>query len=95
LVSHSRGRSSQPTRGDGLIPEADKIDEHVGRRLRQGREASRLSKDVFAAVLGITLPELDEIETGKARLTPAQVLAASNALSVEPIFFFESFEKSR
>ena len=95
MVYRFQDRSSHAKQGDGLIPGADKIDEHVGRRLRQGREASRLSKVVFAEVLGISLPELDRIETGKARLTPAQVLAASNALSVEPIFFFESFEKSR
>ncbi len=84
--------SRQQLPGVSFISGPDKIDEHVGLRLRQGREASRLSKEELAAALGLSLLELDDIETGRARLTPTQMFAASKALSVKPFFFFEALE---
>jgi len=64
------------------IEPLDEIDTYVGRRISDIREAAALSQERLAPLLGLDLPSLRAIESGKAKVFAETLLSASRALSV-------------
>lgn len=60
----------------------DEIDTYVGRRISDIREASALSEEHLASLLGLDVPGLRAIEAGKAKVFADTLLTASRALNV-------------
>lgn len=60
----------------------DEIDTYVGRRISHIREASALSEERLAVLLGLDLRGLRAIEAGRAKVFAETLLTASRALSV-------------
>ena len=60
----------------------DEIDTYVGRRISDIREASALSEERLASLLGLDVRGLRAIESGKAKVFAETLLTASRALSV-------------
>ncbi len=60
----------------------DEIDTYVGRRISDIREASALSEERLASLLGLDVRGLRAIESGNAKVFAETLLLASRVLSV-------------
>ena len=60
----------------------DEIDSYVGRRISDIREASALSEEGLASLLGPDVRGLRAIEAGKVKVFAETLLTASRVLSV-------------
>ena len=62
------------------FPGVDPLDAAVGARLKRWREARGMAVDELAALLHISSEQARRAEAGLARLTTAQIGAATHAL---------------
>ncbi|MGV8930091.1 MAG: helix-turn-helix domain-containing protein [Brevundimonas sp.] len=62
------------------FPGVDPLDAAVGARLRRWREVRGMAVDDLAALLHISSEQTRRAEAGRARLTTAQIGAATGAL---------------
>ena len=62
------------------------IDALVGWRVREAREAARLTQAQLAALLDRSYNKIHNIETGAVRATVADVFALARHLDVSPLF---------
>jgi transcriptional regulator with XRE-family HTH domain len=62
------------------FPGVDPLDAAVGARLKRWREARGLAVDDLAVLLHIPVEQARRAEAGRARLTTAQIGAATHAL---------------
>ncbi|MEN5170812.1 helix-turn-helix transcriptional regulator [Brevundimonas pondensis] len=60
----------------------DEIDSYVGRRISDIREASALTEEGLASLLGLDVRGLRAIEAGKVKVFAETLLTASRVLSV-------------
>lgn len=60
----------------------DEIDTYIGRKISDIREASAVSQERLASLLGLDLRGLRAIEAGQAKVFAETLLTASRALSV-------------
>jgi transcriptional regulator with XRE-family HTH domain len=67
------------------------VDEFVGRRIREVRSLIDVSPNDLAGALGVSLNELDQIESGERHLFPREAVDAAQFLHVTPMFFFIGF----
>ena len=73
----------------------NKIDRHVGLRLRSLRELNGLSQKGLAKKLGVSFQQVQKYESGANRLSASKLWVASWALKVEPSYFFEGLGTNR
>jgi transcriptional regulator with XRE-family HTH domain len=69
--------------------EKDPIDIHVGRRLKQRRQALRLSQTQVAEKIGISYQQLQKYECGINRMGASRLFRLAVALRVSPGWLFE------
>ena len=67
---------------------AHPADVAVGKRLRSRREALRLSRDEVAAVLDVTVDQLERYEAGADRMRARDLFQAPKQLEVPVGYFF-------
>jgi transcriptional regulator with XRE-family HTH domain len=67
---------------------AHPADVAVGKRLRSRREALRLSRDEVAAVLDVTVDQLERYEAGADRMRARDLFQAAKQLEVPVGYFF-------
>lgn len=65
------------------------VDIHVGNRVRMRRLMLKVSQTELAEALGLTYQQVQKYEKGANRISASMLHAISNALAVEPAFFFE------
>lgn len=68
------------------------IDVQVGKRLREFREAKRLSQTDLASALGITFQQVQKYENGHNRISASRLHAAACFLKVPVSDFFEGLD---
>ncbi len=73
----------------------NKIDRHVGLRLRSLRELKGLTQKGLAKKLGLSFQQVQKYETGANRLSASKLWVASRVLKVEPSYFFEGLGTDR
>src|SRR5271157_3490437 len=71
-----------------MAKSANTIDKHVGMRVRRTREFREMSREAFAAELGISLLQVKKFESGFERIGASQLAAICKSLQVRPSFFF-------
>lgn len=79
-------RTSAARRADD---DADPVDIHVGRRLRQRRSLLGLSQDKLGRAVGLTFQQIQKYERGANRVGASRLLQLSRALAVPVAYFFE------
>lgn len=72
----------------------NRLDAHVGNRLRVRRMLAGLTQDELAAAVGITFQQVQKYEKGANRISASRLHAFSNVLKVRVGWFFEDVEPS-
>jgi transcriptional regulator with XRE-family HTH domain len=68
---------------------ANRIDTHIGARVRMRRLLLGMSQEELADALGVTFQQLQHYEDGTDRIGAGRLYHVAQALRVTPIFFFE------
>jgi transcriptional regulator with XRE-family HTH domain len=69
----------------------DRVDVHVGRRLREMRLLRGLSQSALGKRLGVTFQQIQKYERGANRLSASMLWHAAEALNVPVSSFFDQF----
>ena len=69
------------------------VDYHVGRRIRERRNALGMSGEKLADVLGISFQQVHKYETGTNRVAASRLWNIAKALEVDIGYFFEGIQK--
>ncbi len=67
----------------------NRMDAHVGNRLRVRRMLAGLTQDELAAAVGITFQQVQKYEKGANRISASRLHAFSNVLKVRVGWFFD------
>lgn len=70
----------------------ERIDRHVGKKLREFRESSGLSNDDLARELGRDSNVVTQIEDGKCHVTAKELWEMCIVLDVSPSAFFSGID---
>ncbi len=62
----------------------ERIEQRVGRRVRELREGQGLSKSEFCLMIDLSRPYLNAIESGDANITLRQLARIAAGLAVDP-----------
>lgn len=73
---------------------ANEVDKHVGQRIRQRREALKISQGRLGRHLGVTFSQIQKYEKGSNRVGAGRLYQISTFLGVTPNFFFEGLGNS-
>ncbi|KXF75816.1 hypothetical protein ATN84_17810 [Paramesorhizobium deserti] len=73
---------------------ANPVDVQVGSRIRIRRLMVSMSQMQLASHLGITFQQVQKYERGVNRVGASRLMAISDALGVQPSFFFEKDDSS-
>lgn len=65
------------------------LDRRIAREIRRQRQARGLGLEALAMRAGLTRQQLQRLETGGARLTPARLYLIAEALELPVAIFFE------
>ena len=76
------------------ITHAVKIDAEVGRRMRERREALRLTQTCLAARLGVSFSQIQKYERGVNRIGAGRLYQVAEALGVPVASFFSAITSS-
>jgi transcriptional regulator with XRE-family HTH domain len=71
---------------------AHDIDVHVGKKLRDRREALGISQGRLGRHLGLTFSQVQKYEKGSNRIGAGRLFQVAAYLGVQPSYFFESIE---
>ena len=72
---------------------ASDVDDHVGRRIRQRRNALGMSQEKLAAAVGISFQQIGKYEVGTDRVMSSRLWDIAKALDVDIGYFFEGIEQ--
>lgn len=72
---------------EGLPPE--KIDEHVGARIRHRRREVGISQSTLGEALGVSFQQIQKYETGANRVSASVLWRISQVLGVELSYLFD------
>ncbi|MGH9436697.1 MAG: helix-turn-helix domain-containing protein [Terriglobia bacterium] len=70
-------------------PGKDKIDQHVGRRIRERRIMLGLTQQQLAGIIGITYQQVHKYEYGINRVSAGRLFQIARALSAPISYFYE------
>lgn len=71
---------------------ANEVDEHVGRRIRQRREAIGMSQARLGRHLGLTFSQVQKYEKGSNRIGAGRLYLMAHHLGVPVHYFFEGLD---
>jgi transcriptional regulator with XRE-family HTH domain len=71
---------------------ANEIDVHVGKRMRQRREALGISQGRLGRQLGLTFSQIQKYEKGSNRVGAGRLFQIAAFLQVPTSYFFEGLE---
>ncbi|MEM8579294.1 MAG: helix-turn-helix transcriptional regulator [Pseudomonadota bacterium] len=74
---------------------AHKVDEHVGKRIRQRRWLIGMTQQKLAETVGIKFQQIQKYETGANRVSASRLWDIGEAMGVPVSFFFEGLESAR
>ena len=69
------------------------VDAHVGKRVRERRNALGMSQEKLGNALGISFQQIQEYEVGTDRVMASRLWDIAEALEVDVAYFFESIVK--
>ncbi len=72
---------------------SSKVDHHVGRRVRDRRNALGMSQEKLADALGISFQQIQKYEVGTNRVAASRLWDIAKALEVDVEYFFEGIQK--
>lgn len=70
----------------------DKVDVHVGHRVRVARQARNITQEALAHRLGITFQQVQKYEKGSNRLSASRLHQIALIMNVPITFFFEGVD---
>jgi len=70
----------------------NKVDVHVGDRVRRTRQFRAMELDELADRMGVSTTQLYRYELGLERFAPERLLKAARILGVSPSFFFNGLK---
>jgi transcriptional regulator with XRE-family HTH domain len=73
---------------------AQKMDDHVGARIRLRRTLLGLTQEQLAASLNISYQQIQKYETGANRISAGRLFEIAQRLSVDIAYFFDGLEMS-
>jgi ribosome-binding protein aMBF1 (putative translation factor) len=79
------------TKHKAAPPKANPIDAHVGGRLRMKRLACGLSQQKLAAAAGVSVAQLQRLESGAMRIDAHLFRDLTQILKAPPSYFFTGF----
>ncbi|WP_339772261.1 helix-turn-helix transcriptional regulator [uncultured Pseudosulfitobacter sp.] len=71
---------------------AHKVDEHVGKRIRQRRWLIGMTQQKLAEMVGIKFQQIQKYETGANRVSASRLWDIGEAMGVNVAFFFEGLD---
>jgi transcriptional regulator with XRE-family HTH domain len=66
-----------------------RIDDFVGRRVRQRRRLLGLTQQQLAVEVGVRFQQIQKYESGVNKISAARLWSLARALQVQPDYFFE------
>ena len=88
------GRSQEGYGSDGVRSDRDqKIDAHVGRRLRLRRTLMGMNQSALGQAVGITFQRIQKYERGFNRIGASRLYQFSQVLDVPVSYFFDDMPK--
>ena len=72
----------------------NRVDIHVGQKLRQRRWLVGMSQQELAAMVGIKFQQIQKYETGANRVSASRLWDIAEALNVTATHFFEGMENA-
>ncbi len=73
---------------------AHKVDEYVGKRIRQRRWLIGMTQQKLAQTVGIKFQQIQKYETGANRVSASRLWDIGEAMGVPVSFFFEGLENT-
>jgi len=73
---------------------AQRVDEHVGQRIRERRTALGLTQEQLAAALNISYQQVQKYETGSNRVSAGRLYEIAKNLDTSVSYFFQGAEPS-
>ena len=72
---------------------SSEVDAHVGRRVRERRNALGMSQEKLGNVLGVSYQQIQKYEAGTNRVSASRLWDTTEALEVDVGYFFEGIQK--
>ena len=69
-----------------------RLNAHIGSRIRLRRTAMGMSQEAVAAALGVSFQQIQKYERGINRISASRLYALGSIFSVSITFFFEGYE---
>lgn len=91
-MARSRGRPAGGGEDDEGAP--DRVDIHVGARIRMRRILLDMNQQALARKLGLTFQQVQKYENGTNRVSASRLAGVAEALGVPVGYFFIDLEKS-
>ena len=70
-----------------------KVDDHVGRRVRERRKEIGMSQGKLGSALGISFQQVQKYEVGTNRVAAGRLWGMAKILEVDVGYFFEGLKK--
>ena len=67
---------------------ADRIDKHVGKRIREAREAAGLSQTRIGEALGVSFQQIQKVERGLNRVSASRLYRIARITEQDIAWFF-------
>ena len=71
---------------------ANKVDRHIGLRLRSRRLALQMTQTELAVALGVTFQQVQKYEKGSNRISASTLKELAGTLKVPLAYFFEGLQ---
>ena len=72
---------------------SSEVDAHVGRRVRERRNALGMSQEKLGNVLGVSYQQIQKYEAGIVRVAASRLWDIARTLEVDVGYFFEGINK--
>lgn len=89
VFARVRAMRATPPRTAGKAAKCTPVDEYIGLRIRQQRNALGLSQTALANALGLTFQQIQKYERGFNRVSAATLFAMAKVLHVPISYFFD------
>lgn len=73
---------------------ASPLDQHIGERVRLGRQIAGITQEQLAERLGLTFQQVQKYERGANRISAARLLAVADMVGQPLSFFYETFDSA-
>jgi len=94
MSNRDPAKESIMTAGPATRRPADRVDLHVGARMRLRRRALGQSQVALAEALGLTFQQIQKYEQGSNRVSASKLFQAAHAQSVDISWYFEGLTQA-